>query len=95
MCFGAWELLFFGRWELICFGLWELIFPLGFGQEAGPGGVPGRTGTFKKLRLVGRKLLSNIIAAVIGFLAAVIVLLAAVIGFSAAVIGFLASVIGF
>ena len=38
------------------------------------------------LRLVGRKLLSNIIAAVIVFLAAVIGFLAAVIGFLAAVI---------
>ena len=93
MCFGAWELLFFGRWELICFGLWELIFPLGFGQERGPGGARGPKGIFILLRLVGRKLLSNIIAAVMGVLAAIIVLLAAVIGFLAAVIGFLVAVI--
>ena len=72
ICFGAWELIFFGFWELICFGLWELIFPLGFGQEEGPG--EGTKGTFNQLCLVGRKLLSNIIAAIIDLLAAVIVL---------------------
>ena len=64
---------------------------MGFGQEEGPG--EGPKGTFNTLRLVGRKLLSNIIAAVIAFLAAEIVFLAAVIGFLAAVIGFLVAVI--
>ena len=59
---------------------------MGFGQEEGPGGARGPRGTFNTLRLVGRKMLLNIIAAVIAFLAAVIVLLAAVIGFLVAVI---------
>ena len=68
------------------------MFPLGFGQEVVPEGPRGPKGTCNTLRLVGRKLLSNIIAAVIIFLAAVIVFLAAVIGFLAAVIGFLAAV---
>ena len=70
------------------FSLWAL------GRRRAQGGVPGTQGPFYKLRLVGRKLLSNIIAAVIAFLAAIIVFLAAVIGFLAAVIGFLAAVIG-
>ena len=48
----------------------------------------------KKLRLVGRKLLSNVIAAIIAFLAAVIVFLAAAF-FLATVIVFLAAVIDF
>ena len=55
------------------FSLW------GLGRS--PGGPWGPKGTFNTLRLVGRKLLSNIIAAVVAFLAAVI-------GFSAAVIVF-------
>ena len=66
---------------------------MGWGQEESPGGARGPRGTFNTLRLVRRKLLSNIIAAVIAFLAAVIVLLAAVIGFLAAVIGSLVAVI--
>ena len=72
--FGPWELIFLGLWELgVCCGLWELIFPVCFGQEEGPGGGHrGPKGTCNTLRLVGRKLLSNIIAAVIIFLAAVI-----------------------
>ena len=65
-----------GSGSSYAFGLWELIFPWGLGQEEGPG--EGPKGTFNKLCLVGRKLLSNIIAAIIEFLAAVIVLLAAV-----------------
>ena len=72
-----------GSGNSYAFGLWELIFPLGFGQEGGPGGPQGPKGTFNTLRLVGRKLLSNIIAAVVAFLAAVIGFLAAVIGFLA------------
>jgi len=60
ICFGAWELIFCGLGELICFGLWELIFPLGSGQEGGPGGAWGSKGSFNTLRLVGRKLLSNL-----------------------------------
>ena len=83
-----------GSGNSYAFGLWELIFALGFGQEGGPGGPRGPKGTCNTLRLVGRKLLSNIIAAEIIFLAAVIVFLAAVIRFLAAVIGFLAAVIG-
>ena len=55
------------------FSLWAL------GRRRAQGGSRGPKGTFNKLRLVGRKLLSNVIAAVIGFLAAVIVFLAAVI----------------
>ena len=47
------------------------------------GGPRGLKGTFNTLRLVGRKLLSNIIIAVITILAAVIVFLAAVIVFLA------------
>ena len=55
------------------FWLWAL------GRRQAQRGAQGPTSTFNKLRLVGRKLLSNIIAAVIAFLAAVIVFLAAVI----------------
>ena len=93
--FGLWELILFGPWELIFFGLWELIcfgalgthFPFRFWAGGGAqGGPQGPKGTFNTLRLVGRKLLSNIIAAVVAFLAAVIGFLAAVIGFLAAVI---------
>ena len=77
--------------------LWVLgtNFPFGLWTGGGPRGGPGTRGTFNTVRLVGRKLLSNIIVAVIEFLAAVIVLLAAVIGFLAAVIGFLVAVILF
>ena len=68
--------------------LWELIFPFGLWAGGGPrGGARGPKGTFNMLRLVGRKLLSNIIAAVVAFLAAVI-------GFLAAVIGLLGTVMG-
>ena len=90
ICFGAWELIFCGLWELICFWVLGTHFPFGLWAGGGPWGPKG---TFNTLSLVGRKLLSNIIAAVIAFLAAVIGFLAAVIGFSAAVIGFLAAVI--
>ena len=62
-------------------------FPFGLWAGGGAQGEPrGPKGTSKTLCLVGRKLLLNIIAAVIAFLAAVIVFLAAVIGFLAAVI---------
>ena len=70
--FGLWELIFFGLWELVCFGLWELIFLWAFGRRGAQGEPRGPKGTINTLRLVGRKLLSNIIAAVIVFLAAVI-----------------------
>ena len=68
--------------------LWALgtHFPFGLWAGGGPGGAWGSKGSFNTLRLVGRKLLSNIIAAVVAFLAAVIGFLAAVIGFLAAVI---------
>ena len=49
------------------FSLWAL------GRRGAQGGPRGPKGTFNKLRLVGRKLLSNIIDVVIAFLAAVIV----------------------
>ena len=57
------------------FSLWAL------GRRQAQGGPQGPKGTFNKLRLVGRKLLSNIIAAIIGIVAAVIVFSAAVIMF--------------
>ena len=54
------------------FSLWAL------GRRGAQGGPRGPKGTFNTLRLVGRKLLSNIIAAVIAFLAAAIGFLVAV-----------------
>ena len=69
-------------------------FPVGLWAGGGPIGPRGPKGTFNALRLVGRKLLSNIIAVVIVFLAAVIGFSAAVIGFLAAVILFLGAVMG-
>ena len=59
-------------------------------MDLGPG--PRALGPLD-LPLVGRKLLYNIFAAVIGFLGAVIGFLGAVIGFLAAVIRFLVAVI--
>ena len=49
------------------FSLWAV------GRRGAQGEPRGPKGTFNTLRLVGRKLLSNIIAAVIAILAAVIV----------------------
>ena len=68
-----------GSGNSYAFGLWEICFPLGFGKRGAQGEPRGPKGTFNTLRLVGRKLLSNIIAAVVAFLAAVIGFLAAVI----------------
>jgi len=60
---GTHMLLGFGN----SFSLWALS------RREAQGGPGGPKGTFNTLRLVGRKLLPNIIAAVIAFLAAVIV----------------------
>jgi len=61
--------------------LWALgtHFPFKLWAGGGPRGDRGPRGTFNTLRLVGRKLLSNIIDGAIAFLASVIVFAAAVI----------------
>ena len=71
-----WELLFLGFWELICFGLLGALgahFLFGLWAGRGPmGGPRGPKDTCNTIRLVGGKLLSHIIAAVVIFLAAVV-----------------------